>query len=688
MLPLRPNPAVTRRVAGDPGPGVPLSVGIDTGGTFTDVVVLDSRSGALMVTKFPTGSDPAGAVRAAMAGLSRAEHVRFIAHATTLATNALLTGAGLPRIALVTNDGFRDLLEIGRQRRPEIYDLNTRRAPPLVKRKDRLTVKCRISAEGEEVAKLDSVGALRVARYIRRQRFSAVAICFLNSYINPKHELEMKEALNSAGYAGHVSVSSEVDREYREYERFSTTAVNACLSPLVASYLGTLESDLLALGVKAPLYMMNSDGGMGTARAAASRPVGVVESGPAAGVLAARQLARTRGASRVLSFDMGGTTAKAGTIIDGEPDLVNEFEAAGRTHSGRSVRGSGYAVRGRFVDIAEVSAGGGTVAWVDEEGGLAVGPRSAGSAPGPACYGSGGKEATVTDANVVLGRISPTHLLGGRMAIHKELAETAVGIVAQRLDLTVQETALGIIRLANNSMAKAIAIVSVERGRDPREYTMIAFGGAGPAHCCDLAEELGIRDVLVPIHSGLFSAYGLLTADISRWFTLPLDRSGSDVEAKLNELKKLAQDAMTKDDLHDYGAVVYIDVRYRGQSHELTIPYRGPGEVAVDFRRRHRELYGYSSDDPIEAVNLRMSAVAKRDAKLPSVVPVGRRGAPSRRSAFLGAGLCDAQVLVRENLRDGETGRGPSIIEEYDSTLVVNPGWRWRADRGAVRLWR
>ena len=519
--------------------------------------------------------------------------------------------------------------------------------------------------------------------------YESVAVCFLNSYLNAAHEEKMRGALRRKRFRGHISVSSEVDREYREYERTSTTVVNAVLSPLMSVYLSSLSASLRRSRIRAPIYIMNSDGGASTISFASARPVVAVESGPAAGVVASKLLARELSLDRVLTFDMGGTTAKAGTVIDGEPDVVNEFEAAGRTHSGKSIRGSGYPVRGEFIDLAEVSAGGGTVAWVDEVGELRAGPQSAGSAPGPACYGQGGTEPTVTDANVVLGRLNPTYLLGGTMPIRRVLALRSMRRLAGRLGLDPTDVAVGILRLVDDSMTKAMTKVTVERGRDPRDFVMVAFGGGGPLQACDLAEQMGIREVVVPVHAGLFSAYGLLAGELTRTFTSPVMEAEPALEGRFGRLEAAARREMRREGFGRLTASRFVECRYIGQSHELLIPYAGDSSTRPDFDRRHRDLYGYSLPDRMEVVNIRV----RISVRTSSVSPLKSGGAipavrPTPRRAWIGGEHRTVKVLIRESLRPGEGGPGPCILEEYDSTLVVNPSWRWSAESYGTRLTR
>jgi len=665
-------------------------VGIDVGGTFTDIVVYDTDKNESQVLKLPTTpKNPGEAIVEGLSGFrKRAKEVGLISHASTIATNALLTHTGLARAALVTNRGFRDVLEIARQRRPELYDLYARRPIPIVERKDRFTVHGRMLADGNELEPLDLREAKAVSKEIVEGRFQSVVVAFLNSYRNPEHERLMETVPRKTGFAGWVNLSSDVDREYREYERMSTTVVNAALSPLISSYLSSLRTMLDGAGFTAPVYMMNSDGGMNTLNHASQYPITVIESGPAAGVLASKQLADALSLDRVLTFDMGGTTAKAGTIVDGVPDVSYEFEAAGRSHSGRSIKGSGYAVRTSFIDLAEVSAGGGTLAWVDDGGALQVGPESAGAEPGPAAYGKGGKRPTVTDANVVLGRINPQYLLGGKMPIFADLARESMGELSDAVGLVEEKVAEGVIRLVDNNMAKAISMVSVERGRDPREFAMVAFGGAGPLHCCNLADGLGFRRIIVPVHAGLFSASGLLAADVTRNFVLPVLSTNGTVGSFFDDLESTARQALLSEGFDRYSLNGFVDVRYRGQSHELTIPCRRSSDVRRLFRRKHRALYGYDSADEIEIVNLRLRARIRVSRMTKRFLRHGkvRSNASQSRRVWFGGMPAKVPVYIREEAPLGSSGTGPCVIEEYDSTLVVNRGWAWTIQEYGTEL--
>jgi N-methylhydantoinase A len=694
------------------GHGRALRIGIDVGGTFTDLVALESWSGRAVVEKVAsTPRAPYQAVVTALANLlERYEpqpSIDFLAHATTIATNALLgqLGLELPRTALVTTEGFRDVLEIGRQNRSEVYNLLVQRPRPLVARADRLTVRERIDYRGAVLAALEDSSIARVCEELRASDVGAIAICLLHAYANDVHERRLADAIAATLAGVRVARSSEVDPEYREYERCSTTVVNAVLAPIVEGYLERLTHELQALGITATLYVMRSDGGMATAAQILAKPAAIVESGPASGAIAAAALGRRIGALRLLSFDMGGTTAKAGAIVDGIAQVASEFEAAGRTHSGRAVKGSGYPVRFPFVDLAEVSAGGGTIAWIDAAGSLRVGPVSAGADPGPACYGKSDKP-TVTDANVVLGRINPAHLLGGRFSIDAARARSAIEALARSLRLSVEATAAGIVTLVDSAMAKVLRIVTIERGLDPREFTLVAFGGGGPLHACALAEEMGIAHILVPPHPGLFSAYGLLDAalHVNEVYPIlaPSDAIDSDaIERHFSASEKPARSALVAQGA-DPSTIAFrreYDARYRGQSFELTIPYAGESAAIVrNFHDAHRARYGYDAPDEIvEVVNARLTAYGRVAATSVSRFDSAQRdaGAPghpkqatAKRNVWVGGAFVTVPVYERDSLDDGTGFDGPAIVEAYDSTTYVAPNWSLAVDGDLIALER
>ncbi len=699
-----------------------LRVGIDVGGTFTDVAALDSETGNLLSLKIPsTPREPERGVLAAFdAALDAcgcdASAVDFLGLSTTVATNALLgqIGLELPRIAMVTTRGFRDVIEIGRQNRSAIYDLFVRRPVPLVARDDRLTVRERIGAGGEIVEPLDEASLARVCDDLRaRTGVAAVAVCLLNAYANDAHERRVAEAVAKVLPNAAVVASSHVDPEYREYERFSTAVVNAALAPIVARYLDRVSAALRERGVRVPLYVMYSDGGLATAGRAATHPAATIESGPAGGAIAAAALGRENGVRRLLSFDMGGTTAKAGAIVDGVAQVTSEFEAAGRTHSGRAVKGSGYPVRFPFVDLAEVSAGGGTIAWVDDAGALRVGPLSAGADPGPACYGESDR-ATVTDANVVLGRLNSAALLGGTFPIEASRSRAAISALSGAVGLSVEETAAGIVTIVDAQMAKALRIVTLERGLDPRAFTLAAFGGGGPLHACALAEELGIARILVPARPGVFSAQGLLAAELHERFTAPIMRALDDVDAAALDRTFDEWEVRARDALRAQGAGVgtigfrrELEARYAGQSFELTIPYDGsPDGAARALHAAHRARYGYDAPgERIEIVAARLTATGRTapDSVTLSEAPqsvtlseaprsvtlseaaagrdVEARTAPlpiGTRPVWLGHRFEPSPVYARDALAGGNAIRGAAIVEQYDTTTYVAPGWTLR----------
>ena len=671
-----------------------LRVGIDVGGTFTDVAAFDDAGGELVTLKVPTTPrDPERGVAASLEQLlakysGAPAAIGFLGHSTTIATNALLgqVGLELPRVALVTTEGFRDVIEIGRQNRSDVYDLFVQRPRPLVARGDRFTVRERIDERGAVVHPLDEASLADACERLRScAGLGAVAVCLLNSYANGRHERRVAEAVAEAVPGATVVRSAAIDPQYREYERFSTAVVNAALAPIVARYLERLTGNLRAMGIATPLYVMRSDGGMASAAYAIARPAALIESGPAGGAVAAAALGARAGERRLLAFDMGGTTAKAGAIVDGRVQVAGEFEAAGRTHSGRCVRGSGYPVRFPFVDLAEISAGGGTIAWIDDGGSLRVGPISAGADPGPACYGNSG-EPTITDANVVLGRLNQTHLLGGAFPIDAARARAAIESLAVRLGLSAEAAAAGIVTLVDAQMSKVLRIVTLERGLDPRDFTLAAFGGGGPLHACALARELGIARIVVPERPGVFSAQGLLAADLRESFVQAVMRAADADLAAFDEVfaeaEQRGRDAVLAQGADPASIEVRreYDARYAGQSFELTIAHAGsPGAVAANFHRAHRARYGY--DAPAERVEL-VNARTTVTGALPGRDGVERRrehgvATPvAQRRAWHDGRYVSIPVFERGALGEGAVIDGPALIEQYDATTFVDAGWR------------
>lgn len=678
-------------------------VSIDIGGTFTDLVALREESGELVNIKMPsTPREPARAVirtfQEFLRKISDAE-VSVVIHATTIATNALLgqLNLELPKTALITTKGFRDIIEIGRQRRHQLYNLFIQKPRTLIPRILRFEVEERTGSKGEILTPLNRNQVKSLVQQLERENVESVAVALLFSHINQMHEREIGKMLKKSLPKTYVSLSSEIAPEYREYERTSTAVVNAVLMPTVSGYLNDLQREIRKLGVKAPSCIMQSDGGIATKSTVAKKPVSMIESGPAAGVIASAFYGKLLGIENILSFDMGGTTAKAGAIREATPEVVSEYEVAGKVHSGRIVKGSGYPVRHSFIDLAECSAGGGTIAWVDRGKALQVGPISAGAEPGPACYGKGGKQPTVTDADVVLGRLNPKYMLGGEMKIHPKLSEKAIlKEICEKVRLELTEAAAGIIKITNSAIAKILRIVSVERGHDPRDFVLMCFGGAGPMHGCALAEELNLTKIIVPHNPGLFSAHGLLAADFKNNFVKALMKLMDEVEVKKVEAafqelevkgaKLLEKQRVPKANMH---FIRQMDLRYFGQSYELAIPTSTPftedvlRQTVESFHKKHIAIYGYAvRDEAVELVNVRLIAVGLvekpklKEKPLHREKPLKEAVAAKRKVFFEQNGeYIKAPIYGREKLKAGNIINGPAVIEQYDATTVVYPDW-------------
>jgi N-methylhydantoinase A len=691
-----------------------MRVGVDVGGTFTDLVARNEDGNVVARIKVPsTPSAPERGVIAALDALlaaGNAEAVTAFAHSTTIATNALLgqIGLELPRVALVATEGFTDVIEIARQNRSAVYDLNVVRPRPLVAREDRVGIRERMDFRGTALVPLERDAIDATVAAVAARAPASVAVALLHAYANPAHERALGDALRAALPAAAVTLSCDVDCAYREYERTSTTVVNAALLPLVRGYLERLGAALRERGIAAPLYVMQSNGGMSTAATAGALPASIIESGPAAGVIATAALARQLGIGSALAFDMGGTTAKAGTIVDGVPQHTYDFEVAGRAHSGRAVRGSGYVVRFPALDLAEVSAGGGTIAYIDQAQALRVGPLSAGADPGPAAYGKSDRP-TVTDANLVLGRLSANALLGGAMPVDGSRARAAVASLLPAMrGLSLDETAAGIVALVDHEMAKVLRIVTVERGFDPRAFTLVAYGGGGPMHACAVADELSIARIVVPADPGLFSAHGLLGAEL-RASTL---RALATADAAAGEIEALfaGDEVRAREALVAQGAAAAAiatkreaDARYAGQSFELTIPAAAPFDEAAlralqdAFHARHEQVYGFSSPaETVELVNVRCTArapvpsSAQQSAAVRAPAPATLLPVPREHRSiyFAYAGRRDAPVYARAALGEGSAFAGPALVEQYDACTLVAPGWHVTVAGGNLLLER
>ena len=695
-------------------------IGVDIGGTFTDVAVLDETSGRVGIAKVSTTPHDFGAAviegtRAAMNEYRiDPQAVTLLSHATTIVTNALLEAKGAD-IALVTTRGFRDVLEIRRSARADLYDLFQDAPAVLVPRRRRLEVTERIDAQGEVLTTLDDAEIDALIDSIRNlDTVQAVAVCLMFSFLNDAHERRIGERLRAALPGVPVFLSSEVLPEIREFERTSTTAVCAYVGPVLTSYLERLAAALAALDLPA-LHVMGSNGGVLDVAEALRMPAAAVESGPAAGVIAAQRLGDQIGRANLISFDMGGTTAKASLIENGRIETTSEYEVGGQGNVGRWLHGTGHPIRVPVIDLAEVSAGGGSIAWIDPGGALRVGPASAGAEPGPACYGRGGDCPTVTDANVVLGRLSRTHLLGGRLPIDAAAAETAVRThVADPLGQGVMEAAAGIISVVNHGMAEALRIVSVERGHDAREFSLVAFGGAGPVHASALAEELDIPEVVIPPIPGGFSALGLVATDLRRdWsHTFYSQVESIDLEAlnrRLAELERAARAMLRDAAIPESDRIVEraADCRYSKQAYELTVPLSGGtltreslDALAREFHAQHLRTYGHENpNESVQMVNVRVTATGRMprvEFHAGAAEDGGGASASASTSAPGGAAsrtdvVTDREVWFGKPVRCPVIGRhdlaaarpggetyarpGPFIVEEMDCTVVVAPGW-------------
>jgi N-methylhydantoinase A len=644
-----------------------MRLGVDVGGTFTDLVALSE--GTLVTAKVPsTPQDQSEGVMNAI-GVSEveADAVIALAHGMTVATNALLERRGA-RTALVTTEGFRDVLEIARQNRPSLYDLTQDRPPPLVPRELRFTVGERMGPEGEIWA-LDEESLESAVSAVREAEVEAVAVCLLFAFMYPEHEKKVGEALREALPDVHVSLSSEVLPEFREYERFSTTVADAYLAPRLAVYLQNLAGKTEEAGVRSPLVMQSS-GGVVRVEDAIADAAGCVLSGPAGGVVGAAYIGELGGYRDLLTFDMGGTSTDVAPVVEGEAQTTTETVIAG------------VPIKLPMIDVHTVSAGGGSIAWADAGGALRVGPHSAGAEPGPAAYDAGGEEPTVTDANLFLGYLADRAELGGEVVLKRELSQEAVSSLGEELGLEAEEVALGVMRVANAEMMRALRVISVERGLDPREFALLAFGGAGGMHACALAEELGMETVLVPRAGGVLSALGLAISDLRRDYVRPYLVNLEEVNEGEFEEKFEAMEGAAARDLEDPEHTRRADLRYRGQSFELTVEADSLEKLEERFHAAHEQRYGYRMDDEsVELVSLRLIATVPVEKPEPEEQPAGSVEAESgRREANFDGEWREVPVLDREKMGKGSEVAGPAIVEFKESTCVVRPGWRGAVD--------
>ncbi|MBM3344429.1 MAG: hydantoinase/oxoprolinase family protein [Betaproteobacteria bacterium] len=658
-------------------------VGIDTGGTFTDLVAAGLNNARYCYYKVPTTTgDPARGILDGIAELLdqnkiAREDVAFLVLGTTLATNAVLEGKWA-RTGLITTAGFRDVLELARQRRPHYFNLDIPKPMPPAPRDCRLEVNERVAHDGSVVTPLLDADVRRAAEMLKTKNVEAVAICFMHAYANAEHEERARKLVQILWPEIYLCTSSEVLGEFREFERFSTATVNASLMPIMDAYMQRFEQGVAELGIHSVPRVMQSNGGAVSPGAVRKLPVNTFFSGPAGGVIGSVGLARQLKSLNLITFDMGGTSTDVCLIRDGEPAKKSERQMGG------------FPVRTRTLDIHTIGAGGGSIAWIDAGGLMKVGPQSAGAYPGPAAYGRGGTKATVTDANVVLGRLSPKSLLGGRMAMHPDKARAAIDALAKSLNVDAIKAAAGVIEIINVNMMGAVRVISVEQGEDPRDFTLVAFGGAGPLHAADVARNMGMRKVLVPPRPGLLSAIGLLHADVRGDFSLTrlLRAEAANLKtfnAGFADLKKRGAEWLRGEGEQRAKFEWFVDLRYFGQNFELIMPLAQErlsaqtlARLIGAFHKRHKAFYGYDMPkQSVEIVNLRLVVTAARKApplaKAVKNIKLNQWLTEKRQVWFPETGFVQTPVFERDRLPTNWRAKGPAIIEQMDATTVVPP---------------
>ncbi|HWT36721.1 MAG TPA: hydantoinase/oxoprolinase family protein [Paraburkholderia sp.] len=679
-------------------------IGVDIGGTFTDLVLLDDKG---YVTFTKVSSTPAAPEEAVLTGVQRileqagmrTSDVTEVLHGTTVGSNTMLQKVGA-KCGLITTKGFRDVLEIGRVRTPTMFDLSWDKPVPLVERRYRLEIDERVLASGDVLRPTPVDQVIEAGKFFQSEGVESVAICFINSYKNGVNEKAALEAFQQAFPDISVTASISVLPELREYERTSTTVVNAYVLPGLRTYLQRLESGLKRIGVDAPLLVSNSNGGLSSARIAQDTPVFFISSGRSAGVVGAGRLGDAIAEKELVVFDMGGTTASASLIHEGQLARTNEYEfRAGISTPSRFIKAGGYMMRVPTIDVAEVGSGAGSIAWTDAGGLLNVGPVSAGAFPGPVCYGIGGEKPTVTDANAILGFL-PQKLAGGTMELNIQAARDAVDtLLARPLGIGIEETAVGIREVVNVNMARTIKAVTVERGVDPRDFTLVAFGGSGPVHACDLARALDMKRVVFPAAPGVFTAMGMLAGAVERYFVRPslslldsldVNALAAVVAGMRDEARKALADEGYPADRIEY--VFDLDMRFKGQDYE--IPVRIPDELdeasrealRKGFRDAYAAIYGYASNDEIECANVRLLARGIATSTLDfndirSAKSAGSSPEKSTRRVYFDrkTGWVDTPIVPRSKLDRPLTG--PVILESSDTTIVIPPGWRVSTDK-------
>ena len=665
-----------------------MRIAADIGGTFTDLVYWDDARAELGITKVAT--TPAnfgdGVIHAFQQAARPAAAVDFFVHGTTIVINAITERKGVVT-GLLTTHGFRDVLEIGRANRPDIYNMVYQKPPPFVPRYLRREVRGRMNFRGEVLTPLACEDVVTAARLLLDEGAEAIAVCFLHSYINPAHELECGEILRELAPGIPITLSHQITQEWREYERSNTAVLNAYVQPIVQEYLNSLGDDLVDKGVaRRTLHVMQSNGGSATFAAGAHLPINLAESGPVAGVIGAARIGQLLGEPNVIALDVGGTTAKTSLVQDGTPRITTEYKIE---HDRRS---AGYPILVPTVDIVEIGAGGGSIAWVDSAGALRVGPQSAGADPGPACYDQGGREPTVTDANLIAGRINPDYFLGGEIALNVERASVAMQRIADAFSLSIEQAAMGVIRIADANMMNALKLVSVQRGYDPRDFVLVPFGGGGAMHGAALMRELQTRKVIVPTMPGVFSAWGMLMTDLRRdAIRTRVTRADRVSPEQLDEIYS-EMSAQAERELRAQGAADgeirverYADMRYWGQEHTVKVSLASARvddaalrALIAAFHDLHEQTYTFRLDTPTELVNYHVTAFGRVPTPdIPTIQGDGLTLAGARKGqrlvCFDEAQFQEAEIYERERLPLGEAIPGPAVIEEHSATIVVFP---------------
>jgi N-methylhydantoinase A len=670
---------------------LPVRVAIDVGGTFTDLCALNEETGEFIFVKDSTTPSKfaIGVINVIKRSNLKGEQIdRFIGTGSTMVINALTEMKGA-KTALITTKGFRDVLEIQRSNRTDIYNFRYQKPKPFVPRRLRIEVEERVDYTGNVLKPLNKDDVLNAAEILSKQGVESVAVAFYNSYANPEHEVECSEILASKLKVP-ITMSHELTREWREYERTNTAVMNAFVKPKVEQYLTTLEEELRRMGVRIEMHVMQSNGGVSTFEQAKKTPIYQVESGPIGGVIGATVIGKELGIENLITLDVGGTTAKTSLVDSGKIKVNTDY------HIGRTQFFSGYPVKVPVVDIVEIGNGGGSIAWIDELGSLRVGPVSAGADPGPACYGKGGKEPTLTDAFVLCNIIDADYFLGGEMKLKPELSKKAFEKVSKHMGMSILDVALGTIRIATANMVNALKLVSVRRGYDPRDFVLVAFGGGGPMFATSLARELGIRKVIVPRVPGVFSAWGMLMTDIRHDY-IQTKVTKLSLET-LQEIMKIV-DNMTKiayKQLNDEGVGMKdvrfeasLDIRYLGQEHTVNtpVPVKKPSKELLSliekrFTRLHYKQYTFNLTDPLEVVNVHLTAYGRvKKPGLASWKPSNPSTSTKERKVFFEGGETRASVYNRDNLPSGFRAKGPAIVEEPTSTTILRKGDTLQVDR-------